>query len=392
MTTKKLLKGIVVGLIFLTVGIVACAPRSAPAPSVPTPAAAASVSGPASNLQPIRQAQGMPLTSQDAAWAKVVEAGKKEGLLIVYSFSMIGDTGTKVSKAFFDKYGISVDIISGRGAEFLERVKTERRNGQVMASVIDSSSTHLINMKKAGLLEGASDLPALRDKTVWSVDPLIYGADAHVIGARVQTYYSWVNTRVVPSGQEPGSYRDLLQPRWKGKLGVGDPRLSEGSYATFVTLLRRGLISVETVRELGQQNLQYYTGSNDGFRALIKGEIAAALGYTEINASGFIREGAPVKAVALEEGSVVQLSSAALIKEGPKPNAARLFLNWLISQDGQSLYIKETGVASVRNDVPEFRPPAAVAQNKKLVVMTEADADESASKFADKYLAQLWQR
>ena len=93
---------LVIGIIVLTV-LGACAPKTSPvappAPVANTPATPPTVAAPTSNLPPIRQAQGMPPTSQDVAWAKVVEAAKKEGRVNAYSYTWVGDAGLAISRA-----------------------------------------------------------------------------------------------------------------------------------------------------------------------------------------------------------------------------------------------------------------------------------------------------
>ncbi|MEK7875956.1 MAG: hypothetical protein AAB325_07200, partial [Pseudomonadota bacterium] len=68
-----------------------------------------------------------------------MEAAKKEGKVNAYSFTWVGDIGLAVAKAFKEKYGITLGIMTGRGAEFAERIKTERRLGQQVADMTEGS-------------------------------------------------------------------------------------------------------------------------------------------------------------------------------------------------------------------------------------------------------------
>ncbi|MDO8636952.1 MAG: hypothetical protein Q7R34_12115, partial [Dehalococcoidia bacterium] len=94
---------LVVIITLLTV-ISACTP-GAPDPSTTPTAATSKTTVPTSNLPPLTSQSA----SQDAAWAKIVEAAKKEGNLTIYSFNFVGDIGLAVSKAFKDEYNITVD-------------------------------------------------------------------------------------------------------------------------------------------------------------------------------------------------------------------------------------------------------------------------------------------
>ncbi|MDO8637059.1 MAG: hypothetical protein Q7R34_12655, partial [Dehalococcoidia bacterium] len=88
--------------IIILILLVACTPQAAPVPSAPAPAAPAPVSVPTSNLS--------PPTSQDAAWAKIVEAGQKEGQVNVYTWGWTGDVGLSIASAFEKRYGIKLNM------------------------------------------------------------------------------------------------------------------------------------------------------------------------------------------------------------------------------------------------------------------------------------------
>ncbi|MEK7353778.1 MAG: hypothetical protein AABZ77_04650, partial [Chloroflexota bacterium] len=92
------------GVLILLAMIFACAPKAAP---VPAPAPVTPQAAPAT---PILAASAM--SPEDAAWQKVVEAAKKEGKVVLYSFSFTGGVGIQLAKAFEERYGISVDIIT----------------------------------------------------------------------------------------------------------------------------------------------------------------------------------------------------------------------------------------------------------------------------------------
>ena len=271
---KKIQLYSTIGIIFV-IGILAlsCTPATAPSPattSLPPQAPPAEAAVPTSNLSPIRQAQGMSPTSQDPAWQKVLEAAKKEGKVTLYSFSMIGDAGIAISKAFENRYGIKVDIVTGRGAEFIERIRTEQRMNQVTADIMDGSSTHTFNLKAAGATVSTLDIPVLKEKDIWRIDPLAADAEGHLLVQRSHNISAWVNTNLVKPGQEPKSLRDLAKPEWKGKILVSDPAVSTSAYIIFWPLVERGYLDMEFVRSLKNQDLKFVAVGNEIVRALSK--------------------------------------------------------------------------------------------------------------------------
>ena len=380
---KRWILGSLVMVVLPIVMFVACTPQMVP---VPTPVLAPQVA------PGIPIAASPALSPEDAAWQKVVEAAQKESKLNIYSFSMIADVAIVTAKAFKDRYGIDVDIIGGRGAEFVERIKTEQRVGQVVADIMEASSTHTLNMKMSGGTVSSKEIPVLRQKDVWRVDPLSADSEGHLLIQRSMHLVPWVNTNLVKSGQEPKAYRDLLKPEWKGKMLFSDPAVSTGAYNVFMPLIDRGYLDNEFVRALKGQDLKFVPGTRDIAAGLSRGEAQFGLLATDVDAAPFVNEGAPIKAIPMEEGISINLSAVTRVKNGPHPNAALLFMNWILGPEGQEVYSKIIGLAPVRNGVGDFRHPAARANPKRLVLTTEDNAQKQAIAFRDKIYVDFWRK
>lgn len=372
--------GIPIGLVGLLaiLFLAACAPAVAPAPA-PAPAAAPA---PAPKAAP-----------QDATWAKVVQAAKKEDKLTAYSFNFTGDTGLALGKAFKERYGVAVDVVTGRGAAFLERLKTEQRMGQLTADFLDLSTVHVNNAKVAGLTISIADLPVLQEKKeVWLLHPLGVDPEGHVVGYSPIVYTGFVNTSLVKPGEEPKAFADFLEPKWKGKILGQDPNISGTFYTVFVTALTYGMLNLDFIQGLGKQDIRMVEGGVQNARALARGEYPVTIALADLNTTPFVAEGAPIKAIALKEGAVATSIAAAIIKNGPHPNAAKLFMNWLLTQEGQSVFSKAKDMASIRRDVPDFRPAAIRIQPSRLVVLTPKDEEEASKKFREKWLVEMWKK
>ncbi|MDO8637229.1 MAG: hypothetical protein Q7R34_13530, partial [Dehalococcoidia bacterium] len=152
--------GLIISIVFVIVALAACTPKATPVTSTQAPTAPTTPASPTSNVS--------PPTSQDAAWDKVVEAAKKEGKINFYNWYFTEGRGGRVlEQAFEAKYGIELSAIQGRGAEFTERLKTEKRIGQMVADVVEGSSLHMENMRLAELLKPTIDMPVMKEKDVW---------------------------------------------------------------------------------------------------------------------------------------------------------------------------------------------------------------------------------
>lgn len=371
--------------LILSIGIVvllaACAPQAAPSPT-PAPAAPSTPypAAPAPKSVPL-------LTPEDAAWAKVVEAAKKEGQVNAYAWGWTGDFGLAVAKAIANKYGIKVNIITGRGAEFIERIKTETRMGNITADFSEGDPTHLENMKLAGLLEATPELPVLRDKEAFSASPLIFSPEGYYLEYYQQYLCLHVNTNLVKPGDEPKAWVDLLDPKWKGKITFADPVVSV-SPSYFAVLIEQKRLGLDFLEKLGKQDLLFDPSTPGVAMKLARGEAHVAYVTTGVT-SAVASEGAPIKIIDTREGIFAIGISVGKVKGGPHPNATRLLLNWLLSQEGQDTYGKAKRVLSVRKDVPDYQHPAIQLKPQNPIFITPQYNDLVAKVFREKQYVPL---
>ncbi|MBI4287824.1 MAG: extracellular solute-binding protein [Chloroflexi bacterium] len=381
---KRLLLSLAVGAAVLAM---ACAPKGAPAPQAPAPATLAPVATPTSNLSPVRQAQGELPTSQDAAWAKVVETAKKEGQINVYTWGWTGDTGVSIARAFENRYGVKVNLITGRGAEFIERIKTETRMGSVTADMFEGASAHSENMRLAGLLTQAGDLPVLRDKSVFSADPFMFSPEGYYLVENQFYLALYINTNLVKPGEEPKAWADLLEPKWKGKIIWADPVVSVSS-SYFAVMIAEKRMGLDFLEKLGKQDLMFDPSTPGVASKIARGE--AWVGYTDTNAvSPIALEGGPIRIIDTKEGVFANGLALGPVKNGPHPNATRLLINWMLGPEGQDIYTKAKGVLTVRKDVPDHQPKAVQLKPQNPVFIGSKYNDLVAKTFADKTFVPL---
>ena len=312
-------------------------------------------------------AQVKPPSQQE--WEKTVEAAKKEGGLSLYLLQGDGELGA-AAQIFQKKFPeIKVVTTPGRGNTLAPRVMAERRAGKYLVDVYIAGATTAYEVfYRAKILDSvraALILPEVIDESKWWLGQHHYidpeGQYIFVYVGNVGQYISY-HTKSVESG-EVRSYSDLLQPKWKGKILSRDPKIS-GSQ-------RIGLRMFYHTPELGADFIRRLYGEMD---VTITQEIRQAtdwLAHGKFAICFFCSEILKVKAQGLpvDEFQTSQWKESRTISAGnmgsvvmpsqpPHPNTARLFVNWLLSREGQTVFQRAANTPnnseeSLRTDIPK---------------------------------------
>ncbi len=196
-------------------------------------------------------------------------------------------------------------------------------------------------------------LPEVKDpKNWWGGHMWIDKAKKYIYGFQAYTYANiWYNTKLLKP-EEIRSYDDLLDPKWKGKIGILDPRYPGAGDATFSYLLM--VKGEEYIRKLAGQDLLVDRNQRQLAEATARGKITLVLGITEYTFKPLMKAGLPVEPLPTpREGTYTTGGSGHLtiIKEPPHPNATKVFVNWLLAKEGQEIFSKAMGQGSRRLDV-----------------------------------------
>lgn len=365
---------IVIFLVAVACSPAAAPPQPTPAPAAPTPAP---VSRPAPTPAP-----------QDAAWQKVIDAAKQEGNLIIYASSSFGGPATQaMSEAFGSKYGVKVEIMVSSGRANVERVTIEQKMKAPVADIMQAGLSSLVRVAQDGFVTDVSrELPVLRDKTAFLFDP-VHSPDGKIISFQTFTLPPLINTNLVKPQDEPRSYNDLLAPKWKGKIIVEDPRGGGGSgFAWWAGMRYYKVLDDEYWRKLGKQMVFFGGAARPAYQLVGRGEYAMAASASSTVVASMVAEGAPLKQIEMEEGTFTQSENIGVLANAMHPNAAKLFINWLISQEGMTVFAKASSVAPIRKDVQDFSLPGVVGKPKKMI-FREWKATEEIDKYQKERLA-----
>lgn len=308
--------------------------------------------------------------SWEIEWQNTIAQAKKEGKAVIYS-STGSETRAGLVKAFHDKYGLSVDYITGKGVDVIEKLMAERKAGIYTGDLYIGGNTPMLEILKPGgaleLVEPGLILPDVKDGKKWLDDSLYFvDKDRYVLQfAAYPMPIFGINTQLVKPG-ELTSYKDLLTSRWKGKIVMNDPTRPGLGAKWFQAESRR--MGLDFMRELARQEPMIITDQRIQIEWLAHGKYPLLIGPKSDTYAEFYKAGAPIKVIDPREGGILTSGSGnvSFLSKKPHPNAARLFMNWLLSKEGQIAFQQATLVHSGRMDVTFDYLPEGKARDPKV--------------------------
>ncbi|HLN85126.1 MAG TPA: extracellular solute-binding protein [Candidatus Limnocylindrales bacterium] len=291
-----------------------------------------------------------------AEWERIVAAAKKEGKVVV-SIPASNELRAAIEKNFEKRYGIDVEPVAGRASTLVRKMIDEAKAGvRYMDLHMGGSESIVTGLLPEGVLDPLEPymvLPEVKDPKQWwgghiwidNAKRFIYGSSAH------QTVSLWINSQLMKAN-EVRSFDDLLDEKLKGKIGFLDPR-TPGSGASMWSYLRE-IKGEDYLRRLVGQKLALSRDQRVLAEILAKGNLNLVVGLTYYSYAPFLKAGLPVEPLAVpKEGLYVSGGSGHLVvlKNAPHPNAAKLFINWFLSREGQEVYTRAMHQATRRVDV-----------------------------------------
>ncbi len=348
-------------LAILVFMVAACVPGATATPAPTAAPTAKTTTAPESTAAPKTSEPAPKPTNVAPAWQqqweKLQAEAKKEGGLVIYASA--GPTVQEGFNAAFNKnFGIKPEWLAGPSQDLVTRILNEQRMGIHSGDIwISGSNPTLPLLRPAGALEPLDAqlfLPEAVDKKAW------WGGD--LVWAEPSAPHYWVglltfpqppmviNTDLVKPG-EVTSYADLLNPKWKGKIDLYDPTKAGAGVTWFTVVV--SIMGMDYVKELIKQEPVIVGDPRQQVEWVARGKYAIGLAGRTEQELEFKTAKAPIEIVSPKEG--VHLTASAggvsVLKGGPHPNAAKLFLNWILTKEGGALASKLIGGQSARLDV-----------------------------------------
>jgi iron(III) transport system substrate-binding protein len=275
---------------------------------------------------------------------ELIRGAKKEGQVVFWSSMRIEDSRA-LAAGFEVKYPfIKVDIFRAGGEQIVNRAIAEHLAGKTTYDVVNAFALKVIQNK--GLLQAYAAAEAAH-YPVGFKDPQNYWVSLYS-GYNVIGY----NTKLVPKAEAPKNWEDLLHPRWKGKLGMDDEE-----YFWHAGMLKHwgDEKGKKYMDALNRQGIQFRNGHALLADLLSVGEFPVVVVVYPDHIEQMKAKGQTVEWVKTTDPILVNLAPVAIAAKAPQPNAAKLFMNYSISKEGQQI-LQKARRASARHDVSPLVP------------------------------------
>ena len=299
-------------------------------------------------------------TGEAGAQTPLVEAAKKEGKVVWYT-SLALPSAEKVAKLFEAAYpGIKVEVHRTGSQRILQRVMQELQANIKNVDVVHTSDAgHFVLLKEKKLLArhtpaGVERFPAgFKDK------------DGYYYGLRATVNVIAYNTQKVTAAEAPKTWKDLLDPKWKGRMVTAHPGYS-GVIATHVLALVH-LHGWEYFQALAKNQLMLVQSAVDPSGVVASGERLVAVNGGEYTFYQSKKQGNPVEIVYPKEGVPLVVSPTAITSFAPHPQAARLFTDFSFTREVQQVMADSEGLYTGH---PEVKYPADKPKLTDLKLLT----------------------
>ena len=293
----------------------------------------------------------------NADWQRLVAAAKKEGKVVIGA-PPGSDFRNEAQTMLKKRFDLDSEFIQAPGPNLMSKIVAEKQAGVVSVDAFLIGPCTGNSLLKSDLFEPlapAMILPEVKDPAKWFGGHL--WADNQTGGNQLYSFVAqmtpsiYYNTQLVKT-QDIRTYNDLLDPKWKGKIGLRDPRVPGGGLAMWAFLL--DMKGEEYIRKLAQQEMFVSRNARQIADALAKGSLALTIGVGYRDFDAFLDANLPVKHLpTFKEGTYVSGGNGilGLVKGAPHPNAAKVFFNWLLSREGQELHGRTAQQPTRRLDV-----------------------------------------
>lgn len=297
---------------------------------------------------------------------KLYEEAKKEGVLTFYT-SQVASAEQKIAQAFKKKYpGINVEVIYAGGGVLFEKIRAEAQAGRDIADIHVQSDLPLMEKLREANLLAQYDAPEA------AAFPPAYRKDGYWTGFADFVNVIAYNKVKVKADAAPKRWADLLDPKWSGR--TASVHIGGGGLPWVLYYYFRKQLDPNFWTKFAALKPQMFDGGGAVANAVASGK--ADLGLVAGSSSySAIADGAPLVNILPAEGVPGVTFTIAILKAAKHPNAARLFVNWYLSKEGQTEIVRIRGVDSPRKDVEA--PPGRTSAGATKIIVPDVKESEA---------------
>ena len=273
---------------------------------------------------------------------ELIEAAKKEGRLVFYTANF-AETEQEVIKAFNKRFPeIKVEMVRAPGGQLITRVKTEAAADKLSADVIDHSDRGLM-LELKDLFQDYAPPNAAEYREDARVSPKLW--PGVTLGWAIAYNSALVKT-------PPKTWMDLLKPEYDKKQ-LGQVIAPSGGTTWTRAMFERQVLGEDYHAKQAALGVAMFPSGAPASDSMVRGEIIVGpLLYNIVFTKA--KDGAPLEAVFAPEGVPIVPYASGVTKTAKNPNAAKLFMNWRLSVEGQTFMIKELGNITSLKDPPIY--------------------------------------
>ena len=264
------------------------------------------------------------------ALAQDLTGARREGEVMLYT-SLVPEDLTPLGAAFEKKYGVKLKTWRANSEKVLQRAVTEMRAGRSDADVVETNGPQMESLYRE------KGLQPLRSAHLKDLMPQALRPHGHWVGTRINMFVQSYNTRLVKKEELPKSYSDLTNPRWKGRLGI---EAEDEDWFAMVLKEMGEEAGLRTFREIARVNGFSVRRGHTLLAGLVaSGEIPLAITTYSHGAEKMKQRGAPVEWFAITP-AIGRANGIGIARSAPHPHAAALFVDFLLSPEGQAILQK----------------------------------------------------
>ncbi|WP_432974725.1 ABC transporter substrate-binding protein [Dactylosporangium sp. CA-233914] len=288
---------------------------------------------------------------------ELIDRACKEGVVSYYS-SQNQEDETNIVAPFRKRFPcLKVEVFAAGSAQVAARIEAEAQAGQRIVDVTMLTSPVSFDLlAQKNLLAKWTPPSANLYPEKAKVEGQWYAGSASIM----QIIY---NNKIVRKADAPTSWKDVLDPKWKGKIATATPMSGGANWSMWWML--RGQIGVDDYwGQIKKQQPKLYTGQSSVATGVERGEFPIALVCDLCVYNAMANDGAPLTAVYPDEGVAYVPYGIGILANAPHPAAAELFANWYLSKEGQASVVKTRGAYSARSDVKPAEGKPAIDKLK----------------------------